>query len=32
MGDEFLTAFKQVMADPTAGPRLNDLLNAETAA
>ena len=31
MGDEFLAEVKQVVADPTAGPRLNDLLNAEAA-
>lgn len=31
MSDEFLTEVKQVVADPTAGPRLNDLLNAEVA-
>jgi hypothetical protein len=29
MDDEFLTAVKEVMADATARPRLNDLLNAE---
>lgn len=29
MGDEFLAEVKQVVADPSAGPRLNDLLNAE---
>jgi hypothetical protein len=27
MGDDFLTNIKQSVADPTAGPRLNDLLN-----
>ena len=30
MADEFVTEIKQVVADPAAGPRLNDLLNAET--
>ena len=30
MADEFVTEIKQVVADPVAGPRLNDLLNAET--
>jgi hypothetical protein len=30
MGDEFVTEVKHVVADRTAGPRLNDLLNAET--
>ena len=29
MGDEFVTEIKQVAADPAAGPRLNDLLDAE---
>ena len=29
MGDEFLAEIKRVVADPTAGPTLNDLLNAE---
>lgn len=29
MGDEFLTEIKQFVADPTAGPRLNDLLKDE---
>ena len=29
MGDEFLTEIKRVVADPTAGPTLNDLLNGE---
>lgn len=29
MGDQFLTDIKQVVADPVAGPRLNDLLNVE---
>lgn len=29
MGDEFLSEVKQVVADPTRGPELNDLLNAE---
>ena len=29
MGDDLLAAIKQSVADPTAGPRLNDLLNAE---
>ena len=31
MSDGFLAEVKQVVADPTAGPRLNDLLNAEAA-
>lgn len=31
MGDEFLTEVKEFVADPAAGPRLNDLLNAEVA-
>ena len=31
MSDEFLAEVKRVVADPTAGPRLNDLLNAEAA-
>jgi hypothetical protein len=31
MGDEFLVEVKQFVADPAAGPRLNDLLNAEAA-
>lgn len=31
MGDEFLTEVKQFVADPAAGPRLSDLLNAEVA-
>jgi hypothetical protein len=30
MADEFVTEIKQVVANPAAGPRLNDLLNAET--
>ena len=29
MGDEFVTEIKQVVADPAAGPRLSDLINAE---
>jgi hypothetical protein len=29
MGDDLLAAIKQSVADPTAGPSLNDLLNAE---
>lgn len=29
MSDEFLAEIKQVVADPTAGPRLSDLVNAE---
>jgi hypothetical protein len=29
MADDFLTEIKRVVADPTAGPTLNDLLNAE---
>lgn len=29
MGDEFVTGVKQAVADAAAGPRLNDLLNAE---
>jgi hypothetical protein len=29
MADEFLTDIKRVVADPTAGPTLNDLVNAE---
>jgi hypothetical protein len=29
MPDDFLTEIKRVVADPTAGPTLNDLLNAE---
>lgn len=29
MGDDFLTEIKSVVADPTAGPTLNDLLNSE---
>ena len=31
MGDDFLTKIKRVVADPTAGPTLNDLLNGEAA-
>jgi hypothetical protein len=30
MSGEFLTKIKRIVADPTAGPALNDLLNAET--
>lgn len=29
MADDFVTEIKGVVADPTAGPTLNDLLNAE---
>lgn len=29
MGDDFMTEIKRVVADPTAGPALNDLVNAE---
>lgn len=31
MAADFLTEIKRVVADPTAGPTLNDLLNAEAA-
>jgi hypothetical protein len=29
MSNDFMTEVKRVVADPTAGPTLNDLLNAE---